>query len=144
MQVLHTEPYKSSPEPWVNQFGQWSHVGWMLTHRDELLSSSFCLDPRYLNRFMSGHSVCWWLGVSELQGLNPAFSRAEENSLSPFIRSHYPEPEHYQNQTTKLYSCTSPRAMSILGACISEMDKYLVEVGWSQNICYEILVDISR
>ena len=52
-----------SPEPDAKTIRQGGRVGWMLAdHRDGILSSSFWLDPRWLSRFVSGHSVCWKFG----------------------------------------------------------------------------------
>ena len=55
------------------------YVCWMLTdYWDGLWSGKFLLDPRWLSRFVSGHSVCWRFGTRDPLGSNPAFSRGRQ------------------------------------------------------------------
>ena len=36
------------------------------------------LDCSVISQFMSGHSVCWWFGVSDFPAPNPAFNRGRQ------------------------------------------------------------------
>ena len=83
---------------YVNQFWQWSQVGWMLAHHtDGLLSSSFSL--------ILDSSVGLWVGIQSAGDLVSQTSKvwilhsAEEDNLSPFDSKSLPKIKSKSNNT---------------------------------------------
>ena len=84
------------PEPGVNQFQQWSQIGWMLTHHmDELLKflAWFC-------EWAFSVLVIWCLRLPRFESC----IQQRKTTCLLSIQKCILEPEHYQKQTTNTMS----------------------------------------